>query len=118
MDRVNLLKETLDKLQYHGKKPEDVLWVSDLNMQFYTTWSDFESKANRVYDSGFGGVEVNLGLILVGNDWWLERYEYDGAEGWCFRWCFRNMLKKPKKLGKINNIFVGDNSYDDFWYKD
>lgn len=33
------------------------------------------------YDDGYGGQEIDSSLVIVGDDWWLERAEYDGA-GW------------------------------------
>lgn len=37
------------------------------------------------YDSGYGAVEIRRDLIILGDGWWLERWEYDGSEGWSFR---------------------------------
>jgi hypothetical protein len=31
------------------------------------------------------GVEIDMGLIVVGKDFWLERHEYDGSEWWEFK---------------------------------
>lgn len=45
------------------------------------------------YYGGYGRTEVALDLMVVGNNWWLERAEYDGME-W---WEFKQMPKKPKK---------------------
>lgn len=41
--------------------------------------ADFE------YDNGYGGTYIPMELVVVGNDFWLERSEYDGAEGWDFK---------------------------------
>lgn len=45
----------------------------------------FCSKADFTYHDGFGGVEIDMGLIVVGKDFWLERHEYDGSEWWEFK---------------------------------
>lgn len=93
----NLLKETLEILSQHDKKPADVRWVG-LPEPYYLkaigrtkeaipcgSWNDFESFADFEYDSGYGGAEVATNLLIVGNDWWLERGEYDGSEWWEFK---------------------------------
>ena len=40
---------------------------------------------NFEYDDGYGITEVNMGLKLVGKDFWLERHEYDGSEWWEYK---------------------------------
>lgn len=80
---TNLLQETLEVLKSNGKSPDDVIWVGDRAKK--TTWSNFESISNFQYDSGYGGNEIAGSLLVVGKDWWLERYEYDGAEWWEFK---------------------------------
>ncbi len=42
---------------------------------------------------GYGGEEVATDLLVVGEDWWLERHSYDGAE-----WFeYKTMYQKPTK---------------------
>lgn len=92
---MNLLKETKEVLALHGKTIADILWVG---LRFYGwrksetdkrlpvgSWSDFEKLADFNYDAGYGGIEIASGLVVVGNDWWLERGEYDGSEWWEFK---------------------------------
>lgn len=80
---INLLEETLKALSSNGKTPEDVLWVGD--HYYKTTWDDFASIANFNYDNGYGGNEIEDSLYIVGDNWWLERGEYDGSEWWEFK---------------------------------
>ena len=90
---TNLLSETLIILTEHNKKPEDVRWVgvnhtkpwSKENGWAIGSWEEFVRLANFVYDSSYGGNEIKLGLVVVGDDWWLERHEYDGSEWWEFK---------------------------------
>lgn len=82
---MNLLKETVEKLKYHGHAPEDVLWVGVYDGSETTNWEDFAIMADRVYDSGYGMVVVREELVIVGKDWWLERHEYDGSEWWEYK---------------------------------
>lgn len=79
----NLLHETIEDLGYHEKQPADVRWVG--NRDFWFTWAEFTALADRTYNAGFGGQEVATDLLVVGDDWWLERHEYDGSEWWEYK---------------------------------
>ncbi|MBQ1392104.1 MAG: hypothetical protein IIY81_00915 [Lachnospiraceae bacterium] len=80
----NLLKETLEALEDNGKKEEDVIFVTNGKKAF--SWGRFKELAkNLIYDDGYGAVEINTELKIVGRDWWLERGEYDGSEWWDFK---------------------------------
>lgn len=80
---INLLQETIECLKEQGKTPNDVLWVGTLAGSM--SWEDFSKLADKKYDNGYGGTEVNETLLVVGKDWWLERWEYDGSEGWVLK---------------------------------
>lgn len=88
---INLLQETINVLAEHNKTMSDVLWVGSTGIsgreivKTRTTVEDFISKANKDYDNGYGGEEVNTRLILVRKDFWLERAEYDGSEWWEYK---------------------------------
>lgn len=86
----NLLQETLEVLAFHNKTPSDVLWVGSW-VGVWFTWKDFETLGNVNYDNGYGGEEVARDLIVMGEDFWLERGEYDGKE-W---WDFKTKMNKP-----------------------
>jgi len=86
----NLLRETLAFLAAYGKSPADVRWVGREDEE--GSWEAFAALADREYDPGFGGAEVLQDLVVVGDDWWLEREEYDGSEWWEFK-------RKPTKPG-------------------
>ena len=100
---TNLLKETIEIIERNERYESDVLWVGrgfdDFSKQKYkSTWEDFKSKADFNYDSGFGGNEIPTDLIVVGNDFWLERHEYDGSE-W---WEFKTMPKEPEETMELS----------------
>ena len=78
----NLLTETMEILADHGKTPSDVRWVG--GGEHCSTWDDFAAIASFDYDNGFGGAEISP-IVVVGDDWWLERGEYDGSEWWEFK---------------------------------
>lgn len=84
-DTINLLEETLEILRYNNKTPNDVVWVGSRNGKYVESWEEFAEQADRNYDNGYGGEEVSVDLVVVGVDWWLERWEYDGSEGWSFK---------------------------------
>ena len=85
----NLLKETEEKLTEYGKSWKDVRYVSvyDISEQKSRaiSISVFKQAINRNYDDGYGCALVNKSLVVVGDDWWLERHEYDGAEWWEYK---------------------------------
>ena len=81
----NLLQETLECLQENGKSPKDVLWVGSSNGEYAISWGNFSKIADFEYDDGYGGQEIVSDLVIVGDTWWLERGEYDGAEWWEFK---------------------------------
>ena len=84
-DVRNLRDETVALLDKRGKTTGDVRWVGNHDGTLALSWVEFAALANRTYDSGFGGHEVALALVVVGDDWWLERWEYDGSEGWTYQ---------------------------------
>ncbi len=82
---ANLLKGTLEIMTEHGKTPADVRWTGSSDGMFVGNWYDFASRANFEYNSSYGSNEVAAALVVVGDDWWLERGEYDGSEWWEFK---------------------------------
>ena len=82
---MNLLKETLEELESVGKKETDIMWVGSHDGTLALPWNDFKKLANIDYDNGYGGSEVAYDLVVVGDDWWLYRWEYDGSEGWKYQ---------------------------------
>lgn len=91
---VNLLVETKDIMNSHGKTPSDVRWVGEKDG--WCTWDEYADQADRDYDDGYGGEEVSR-IIIVGDDWWLERHEYDGSE-W---WEYKKLPVKPVERTKV-----------------
>lgn len=82
----NLVKETIGYLAELGYGESDVLWVGSRDGKFAMSWADFEDKfKNLEYDAGFGRQEIAADLVVVGENWWLEREEYDGAECWAYK---------------------------------
>lgn len=109
---TNLLHETISELIEHGKTLDDVIWIGEENRLNYFTKeiidgytiskSKFLEMANKEYDSGYGGQEVNPHLVVVGKDFWLERHEYDGSEWWEYK---RHPIQ-PAKEQTITTLFT------------
>lgn len=82
-EMINLLDETIEILSKYNKTFDDVIAICGNHFQI--TKEDFLEYANTEYDGGFGSQEVAEDLIIIGDDFWLERWEYDGSEGWSFK---------------------------------
>mgnify|MGYP006284353917 FL=1 len=81
---TNLFEETKEFLENADKTPEDVKWIGSKTYGYFN-WNQFKEIADEEYYSGYGAQEVASDLVVVGDDFWLERREYDGAEGWSFK---------------------------------
>lgn len=102
---MNLFKETLEILKDNSKNFEDILWIGTIN--YYVDKEKFKEIANIEYDDSYGAQEVAKNLIIVGNDWYLERHEYDGSE-W---WEFKTIPIKPDKELDLKALTV-DQAYE------
>ena len=89
---MNLLNETLDILKENGKTPADVRWVGRSSISAKCSWEDFSKQADFEYNNGYGWAEIPADLVAVGDNWWLERAEFDGSE-W---WEFKTIPKEPR----------------------
>ena len=98
---ANLLEETKDILEEKGLSINDIKWVGTRKYRIGT--EDFLTLANVFYDDGYGAPEVATDLIVVGEYWWLERHEYDGAE-W---WEFKTFPPMPEKEIKVRTLIGG-----------
>jgi hypothetical protein len=83
--KINFLEETRNALKDNNLTTEDVLWIGSQSGKYSINWGEFEKIANFRYYDGYGSAEIALDLVVVGSDWWLERYEYDGSEQWVFK---------------------------------
>ena len=84
---TNLKQETQQFLERHGRSADDIECVTyDFRERtFKTSFASFLDVASVVeYDQGYGSAEINYTLKLIGKgrDWWAERFDYDGSEGW------------------------------------
>lgn len=81
---MKLLDETLEYLKEKGIDPEkEVKWVGSRDGKYAMSFAEFAEKfAELAYYDQFGHQEIARDLVIVGEDWWLERVEYDGSEWW------------------------------------
>lgn len=80
---TNLLQETISILKENGKTLGDVLWIGCKS--FKISKEKFIELADKDYYSGYGIENVAEDLLVVGDDFWLERHSYDGSEWWEFK---------------------------------
>ena len=79
----NLKEETLKVLHNNGKRKEDVKYVCGEDFQI--SLEQFWELSDTEYDSSYGAPEIATDLMLIGDDFFMERDEYDGSEWWYFR---------------------------------
>lgn len=115
-DNENLKNETLRELQKNNKTPDDVRFVgfSYKDILYKVSFEEFLKIADFNYDNSFGGLEINPALMVVGDDFWLERHEYDGSEWWEFKTLpnIKNYKQLPTELTKNmlkEIVFLGEN---------
>lgn len=101
---TNLWRETIRVLEEHGKTFENVEYIQ--GEDFGITKENFEKVAKKSnYNSGFGSAKVAEDLVVVGDNWWIERHDYDGNEWWEYK-------EKPKQLSNIKEV---SNIADGMW---
>ena len=77
----NLLKETIDILEKHGRTLADIEFFT--NGEYDTSVGEFvELARDFYYEEGYGTNYINDKLVGVGVGFILIREEYDGAEWW------------------------------------
>jgi len=109
---MNLLKETLEALKHYNKKESEIIWIGSDNGEYVITWNKFKDIAKNInYNSGYGGQEIAVDLVIVGNNWWLSRGEYDGSEWWEFN-TIPIKAREPNIIIKEFNKVKGDSSWE------
>ena len=100
----NLYIETMEKLRIHNKSFKDIVAIQGYD--FAIDVDDFFAIAKDTdYDDDFGTVRIATDLVIIGEDWWMERVEYDGAENWTFRQRpeIRTEVREVSSLGGDNH---------------
>lgn len=81
---TNLLNEVNLILVENGKNLDDIKFIT-CDDKLISREDFLVFAINLNYNDGYGGVKINLSLKIVGNNWWLERHEYDGSEWFEFK---------------------------------
>lgn len=81
--RILFYEETLDALKKHGHKPEEIKYV--FNKDFYCSWEEFYKRAMFLYHNDDDSTYIDPTLLIVGDNWWMGRYNFAGIEGWYYR---------------------------------
>lgn len=71
-DTRNLLTETTETLSNHNKTWNEVIWVGHSDGTITIPLDQVRPALNFEYDPYFGN-KVRRKLVIVGNNWWLER---------------------------------------------
>lgn len=111
----NLLQETVEVLGRHGKTYDDVCFVLCKGCAF--TPEAARPMLDFCYDQGYGGVEVEESLKIVGKDFWLERHEYDGSEWYEFKQLPQlpeNNKDYPFSTFRTHYDYAPPEEYDDY----
>jgi hypothetical protein len=105
---VNLLEETLEKLARCGLTTSDVRWVGWSNGWQVVDWPIFVDFANREYDNQSPTLQVHHQLVIVGQDWWLERdLVIDSDTGnQQEEWVYRSMPEPLKREYQTDYFFA------------
>lgn len=82
--KINFLTEIEAVLKENNKSITDIKWIGN-SVAVFDTKSFLDWAGTFNYDNGYGLEVIPLDYIIVGNDWWLERAEYDGSEWWEFK---------------------------------
>ena len=95
---INLLEETEKALKNHKTNLPHVVCIK--NAEGYMTTAEFAEQAAKInYDNGYGEVQIDPTLVIIGKFWWMDRQNYDGLEGWVYH----HKPKKPTvKAGDVN----------------
>ena len=97
---MNLYNEVIEELKDHNKTVQDIVFVAcDDKLISVDEFMGYARNFN--YYAGFGSEYVNLSLMIVGDNWWLERHEYDGSEWFEFKTI---PVKPTEKLEDIDDV--------------
>lgn len=110
---MNLVEETIEYIELNNIV-EEILWVGSRDGKYSMSWNDFVTNFKTVtYDDGFGSQEVAADLVVAFKDGsWLERYEYDGSEGWDYSKApIKSKTPKPFKFIDVNSARSHTDNY-------
>lgn len=109
---INFYNEIEEVLKEHKKTIDDIIWIG--TRKHKVDKNKFLKDAKKLkYDNGYGIQNINERLIIAGDDWYLERWEYDGSEGFAYI----SKLKEPLNEIEYSRKFIIPETYlrDYYW---
>ena len=80
---INLYEETAYALSKHNLALKNIRCI--ITRTGVISVADFSRQAMHCnYDNTSGSVQVDPFLKIIGASWWMERFVYEGREGWLF----------------------------------
>ena len=106
---TNLFKEVDEVLGRNGKCLSDIRFI--MGGGYEISIEDFVRIAAEVnYYGGYGHQYIPEDMMIVGDDWWLERGEYDGTE-W---WEFKRLPERPERQRRLARLDIDRFSDDKY----
>ena len=106
----NFLEETKDELNGNGKTLDDIKWVGTkygdyvLTVEEFIKMADFEYRGEDEFTLDYMSEVVKTDLVIVGDNWWLERDEYIICDRKGEYWAFKTLPKKSKNYKKLSTL--------------
>lgn len=106
---VNLKRETEMMLKQYYKGVDDIVWLGepDVVVEGRVMVNGYRVSNRHMlnfldveYDDNWGENEIPSRLVVVGEDWWLERVMHNGQSGWKFK----TIPQPPKAIRRDGTI--------------
>lgn len=103
---ANFYEEIVEILEENNKTINDIIWIG--TRKYKVNKEKFlEDSKHLKYDDGYGLAVINGNLIIAGDNWYLERWEYDGSEGFSFI----PFLEEPQEVQEYTRDFIIPDTY-------
>lgn len=108
--------ETIGVLKSYGKTFDDVEWIG--GDEFEISKENFRNISHFYYDDGYGWQEVAKDLKIIGKDFIMIRWEYDGSEGWEYiKTKPTGIIKEVNTLAESEaKTYWSNKGYDDVYF--
>lgn len=81
--QINLYDETAHALAQHNLALKNIRTI--ITRTGVVPIADFSRQAMHCnYDNTSGSIQIDPFLKIIGASWWMERFVYEGREGWLF----------------------------------
>ena len=98
MEKIALMMVTYNRLNLTKKTIDNIVAIRIMYERTYGDERIIKSleQLDFNYDDGFGGQEL-YGYVLLDDQDWLERHEYDGSEWWEYKKYPSHLLEEVQK---------------------